>query len=328
METQNQQTQEDGSRFTQSVNHHAGTIDNVNEFPQMQTSSLAAASQMYMWETLIPGEEDDFEEDFIASTNEKLYVAPLTRKQVEAAFDDDDSFMVFDPLQEMQEIRRGISSRERESDFNLELQLELDMTDMEIDIFADNNANLCEEMDTFQSKKKKTPLHDYAQDSTLISFDQAMLDQTEEKAMFDQNFENMSILEEGMNNQGTISELLREKGILSRSHFISDDFHVKNLIDETPDKTCGDEEEKKAPVYQTQMIDTCNPELQQEIRGPFELMSSSLDLQNTAMQGRYERSLSFCDPLGNIITSTRSTDKLKEIMPTEIIKAPVKIFDS
>ena len=45
------------------------------------------------------------------------------------------------------------------------------MTDMEIDIFADNNANLCEEMDTFQSKKKKTPLHDYAQDSTLISFD-------------------------------------------------------------------------------------------------------------------------------------------------------------
>jgi len=34
-----------------------------------------------MWETLIPGEEEDFEEDFIASTNEKLYVAPLSIKQ-------------------------------------------------------------------------------------------------------------------------------------------------------------------------------------------------------------------------------------------------------
>ena len=123
-----------------------------------------------MWETLIPGEEESFEEDFIASTNEKLYVAPLTRKQAEAIFEEDDSLIVFDPLQEVGEFRRGIGRRERDHDFVLDLQLELDISDMEMDIFADNTDN-CAHVDSCYCKKKKAPIHDYAQDSTLISFD-------------------------------------------------------------------------------------------------------------------------------------------------------------
>lgn len=102
------------------------------------------ASQMYMWETLIPGEEEDFEEDFIASTNEKLYVAPLTIKQAQAAFvDQEDSLIIFDPNQEAGEFRRAMAYRERQSndrivlDLQLELDIDLDMSDMEIDIFAD-----------------------------------------------------------------------------------------------------------------------------------------------------------------------------------------------
>ena len=42
-------------------------------FPQMQTSSLAMASQMYMWEPANPTERADFEADLIASTNENNY---------------------------------------------------------------------------------------------------------------------------------------------------------------------------------------------------------------------------------------------------------------
>ena len=52
----------------------------MNDFPQMQTSSLArdnVISQFYMWEPANPEEGADFEEDFIASTNEKLYQTPL-----------------------------------------------------------------------------------------------------------------------------------------------------------------------------------------------------------------------------------------------------------
>ena len=48
----------------------------TSDFPQMQTSSLArdnTISQFYMWEPANPGERADFEEDLIASTNEKLY---------------------------------------------------------------------------------------------------------------------------------------------------------------------------------------------------------------------------------------------------------------
>ena len=43
------------------------------DFPQMQTSSLAIASQLYMWEPANPNERADFEEDLIASTNENNY---------------------------------------------------------------------------------------------------------------------------------------------------------------------------------------------------------------------------------------------------------------
>ena len=101
---------------------------------------------MYMWETLIPGEEDDFEEDFIASTNEKLYVAPLTRKQIEAAFDDDDSFLVFDPLQEISQIRTALGQRDRrDSEVLLDLNLELDMSaEIDMDIFDPDNRDLCD----------------------------------------------------------------------------------------------------------------------------------------------------------------------------------------
>ena len=54
------------------------------DFPQMQTSSLAMASQMYMWEPANPTERADFEEDLIASTNERNYQQPLTCKQVQS----------------------------------------------------------------------------------------------------------------------------------------------------------------------------------------------------------------------------------------------------
>lgn len=50
------------------------------EFPSMQTSSLAMASQLYMWEPANPMERADFEEDLIASTNERNYQQPLNCK--------------------------------------------------------------------------------------------------------------------------------------------------------------------------------------------------------------------------------------------------------
>ena len=103
-------------------------------------------------------------------------------------------------------------------------------------------------------------MHDYAQESTLISFDQIMLDQTTEEVLFDQNFDNMSILEDCSNNQqGVLSELLREKGIIRGTQLISDDSNKQMAVDddETPDKTCAEDEETKGP--QTTIIDTCEP---------------------------------------------------------------------
>ena len=101
------------------------------------------ASQMYMWETLIPGEEDAFEEDVIASTNEGLYVAPLTGTKQQAYEElNDDSIIFFDPNEEAKEFRGTIAFRQRESDdIYLELDLELDLSsDIELDLSLNDDC--------------------------------------------------------------------------------------------------------------------------------------------------------------------------------------------
>ena len=77
----------------------------------MQTSSLALASQLYMWEPANPRERADFEEDVIRSTDPNLFQAPLTCKQI-TAMNDDDSF-VLDSLFQGDGFDRANTYRER-----------------------------------------------------------------------------------------------------------------------------------------------------------------------------------------------------------------------
>lgn len=66
--------QESGAQnFNAAVAQMIDTVVASGDFPQMQTSSLAMASQLYMWEPANPTERADFEEDLIASTNERNY---------------------------------------------------------------------------------------------------------------------------------------------------------------------------------------------------------------------------------------------------------------
>jgi len=142
--------------------------------------------------------------------------------------------------------------------------------------------------------------------------------------MFDQNFDNMSILDDGANNQGVLSELLREKGIIRGSRRPSDCLNFMTaLADETPDKTCGEEEERKAP--ENSMINT-------GIRGPFDLVASNpetIDLR-LAMQSRCERSFSFSHPLNmhHKFNHLPKTENLKEILACEKFPGPVKLDDA
>ena len=153
-----------------------------------------------------------------------------------------------------------------------------------------------------------------------------MLDQTNEKAMFDQNFDNMPILDDCANNQGVLSELLREKGIIRGSKRLSDGLNFMTaLADETPDKTCVEEEveERKAP--ENYMINT-------GIRGPFDLVASNpetIDLRS-AIQSRCERSFSFSHPLNihHKFSHIPKTENLKEILATKNIPCPIKLDDA
>lgn len=59
------------------------------------TSSLCLGntnSQFYMWEPADPFERADFEEDLIASTNEKLYQSPLIGMRQKGFVDDRENF--------------------------------------------------------------------------------------------------------------------------------------------------------------------------------------------------------------------------------------------
>ena len=61
-------------------------------------------------------------------------------------------------------------------------------------------------------KKGKGAKHDYAMDSTLISFEQYYeQDCTAEQVMFDRTFDDMSLLQE----EGGLSELLRDKSVIA-----------------------------------------------------------------------------------------------------------------
>ena len=93
---------------------------------------------------------------------------------MQAIFEDEEqsesSMIFFDPNQEAQEYRMAIAARgERQNnDQLLELDLQLDISDIELDIFSEDD---CIPVQNSCNKKKDTPLYDNAQDSTLISFD-------------------------------------------------------------------------------------------------------------------------------------------------------------
>lgn len=151
------------------------------DFPQMQTSSFCNGntnSQFYMWEPSNPMERAAFEEDLIASTNENLYVNPLPCKVAKAfTADSNDLFyrssLFHDDLDE-EPISESLLQRGDEDDFELDLEMNdlLDEFDepsgiVEVDIFADERDN-CGRNDC-DCKKKKSPKHDYAMDSTFVS---------------------------------------------------------------------------------------------------------------------------------------------------------------
>ena len=111
--------------------------------------------------------------------------------------------------------------------------------------------------------KKKGYKHDYAMDSTLISFQEYNdKDCSVKQVMFDRTFDDMSLLHEDR----ATSELLREKTANAphRSRFISDDsifsFRTNPSPTDVPDKQLMMEQEEykyaTPPPSQTMMIDT------------------------------------------------------------------------
>lgn len=95
--------------------------------------------------------------------------------------------------------------------------------------------------------KKKGNKHDYAMDSTLISFQECNdKDCTVEQVMFDRTFDDMSLLQDDR----ATSELLRDKSSIAphRSRFISDDsifsFRANPSHTDVPDKQLMMEQEE------------------------------------------------------------------------------------
>ena len=251
----------------------AQIIDTVtqSEFPQMQTSSLAMASQLYMWEPANPTERADFEEDLIASTNENNYQQPLSCKQIlsyqgRCVEGGEASFLVSSLFEAELERGRPFEDMEGNSNSGDDFELDLEMNDLlddfvghntsfvsdihqDMDIFAENHSgNNCNCCGNSAGGKKKNACHDYAMDSTFISFEceqkQQLLQETSVMAphFLEHTFDNMSQHESS--NQGLLSDLLRDKEMGgSRSRFISDETMFGNLND-IPDKSFDKEEEE------------------------------------------------------------------------------------
>ena len=119
----------------------------------------------------------------------------------------------------------------------------------DMDIFAENHSgNNCNCCGNSAGGKKKNACHDYAMDSTFISFEceqkQQLLQETSVMAphFLEHTFDNMSQHESS--NHGLLSDLLRDKEMGgSRSRFISDETMFGNLND-IPDKSFDKEEEE------------------------------------------------------------------------------------